>query len=180
MTSTDSFVQEWLKNQAAGYASLTAEERQAIYDFSLLWSLFEAWVLSNNANIPQIRQRVAEAANIGAGIEAAAFQDCLSYFADRYFIDGRFNHRFEHLRFKNQQNSGRAEAEAALNGTQTSGPEILIGLLAIVYRLRNNLFHGEKWTYSFRDQQDNFTHACLVMLRTIELFDQKGLLNTPE
>lgn len=180
MTSTDSPVEKWLKLQAGGYASLSAAEPQAIHDFSLLWSLFEARVLSNNANIPRIRQRVTEAANLGTGIDAAPFQESLAYFTARYYTNGDFNQRFEQLRFQNGQNGGRAEAEAVLNGTQTTAPEILTALLAIIYRLRNNLFHGEKWTYYFKDQLDNFTHACLVLMRTIEMFDQMGLLTTPE
>lgn len=180
MTSKDSTVEEWLEIQVGGYGNLSAEERQAIHDFSLLWSLFEARVLSNNANISRIRQRVTEAANLGGGIDAAPFQESLAYFTARYYDDGNFNHRFEQLRFQNGQNSGRAEAEAVLSGTQTTAAEILIALLAIIYRLRNNLFHGEKWTYYFEDQLDNFTHASGVLMHTIEMFDQKGLLSFPE
>ncbi|MEH6662935.1 MAG: hypothetical protein V7679_14915 [Parasphingorhabdus sp.] len=180
MTSTDSAVEKWLKLQAGGYTNLSADERQAIHDFSLLWSLFEARVLNNNANIPRIRQRVAEAANLGAEIDAAALQESLAYFSARYYTNGNFNHHFEQLRFQNGQNGGRAEAEAVLNGTQTTAPEVLTALLAIIYRLRNNLFHGEKWTYCFKDQLDNFTHASLVLMRTIEIFDQNGLLTAPE
>lgn len=180
MTSTVSAVDEWLRLQAGGYANLCAEELRAIHDFSLLWSLFEARVLDNNANIPRIRERVAEAANIGAGIEVAAFQESLAYFTARYYANGEFNYRFEQLRFQNGQNGGRPEAEAVLNGTQTTAPEILTALLAIIYRLRNNLFHGEKWTYYFKDQLGNFEHACIVLMRTIEIFDAKGLLIVPD
>ncbi len=180
MTSTESAIEEWLELHAGGYAGLSAEERQAIHSFSLLWSLFEARVLSNNANIPRIRQRVAEAASIGAGIDVVPFQESLAYFAARYYNNGAFNYRFEHLRFQNGPNSGRAEAEAVLNGTETSPPRILTALLAIIYRLRNNLFHGEKWTYYFKDQLDNFTHACIILMRTIEMFDKKGLIIVQE
>ncbi|MDZ4273746.1 MAG: hypothetical protein U0975_13880 [Erythrobacter sp.] len=180
MTSTESTIEKWLKLHAGGYAGLSAKERQAIHDFSLLWSLFEARVLSNNANIPRIRERVAQAASIGAGIDAVPFQESLAYFTARYYTNGDFNHRFEQLRFQNGPNGGRAEAEAVLTGTQITAPGILTGLLAIIYRLRNNLFHGEKWAYYFEEQLDNFTHACIVLMRTIEMFEQKGLLTVPE
>ena len=58
--------------------------------------------------------------------------------------------------------------------------ETILALLIIVYRLRNNLFHGEKWNYYFKDQLGNFTHASAILMRTVELFAVKGLLTSPE
>ncbi len=52
-------------------------------------------------------------------------------------------------------------------------------MIIIVYRLRNNLFHGEKWSYYFKDQLGNFTHASTILMRTVELFAAKGLLSAP-
>jgi hypothetical protein len=36
---------QWLLAKAPGFGDLTGEERSAIVDFSLLWSLFEARIL---------------------------------------------------------------------------------------------------------------------------------------
>ena len=77
------------------------------------------------------------------------------------------------------EESGRAEVEAVLSEAQTGSAETILALLIIVYRLRNNLFHGEKWSYYFKDQLGNFTHASAILMRTVELFAVKGLLTVP-
>jgi hypothetical protein len=59
--------------------------------------------------------------------------------------------------------------------TAATASEKLTALFIIVYRLRNNLFHGSKWAYSFKGQLENFTHAGTVLMRAIELFRAKGL-----
>ncbi|RDL46550.1 hypothetical protein BLJAPNOD_06744 [Ensifer sp. M14] len=41
-------------------------------------------------------------------------------------------------------------------------------LTVLVWRFRNNLFHGDKWAYHLQDQLPNFTHANRVLLRLLE------------
>jgi hypothetical protein len=41
-------------------------------------------------------------------------------------------------------------------------------LLVIVYRLRNNLFHGEKWEGGISGQKDNFDNANRVLIAALE------------
>ena len=43
------------------------------------------------------------------------------------------------------------------------------GLLIVVYRLRNNLFHGLKWAYAIRGQHANFGNANTALARALEL-----------
>ena len=50
----------------------------------------------------------------------------------------------------------------------------MLALLMIVWRLRNNLFHGAKWAYGLRDQRENFTHANSVLMRLLERHGQLG------
>jgi len=175
-----SSIEAWLNANTEGYAHLTPEERQAIHEFSLLWSFFEARVMANNASIRDFRARVTQAANHGDGLDVAPFQEALAFFTARYRDSGGFNHRFQALRFHPGPNGGRAEVEAVLSEAQTGSAETLLALLIIVYRLRNNLFHGEKWSYYFKDQLGNFTHASAILMRTVELFAVKGLLTIPE
>jgi len=40
-------------------------------------------------------------------------------------------------------------------------------LLIVVYRLRNNLFHGEKWAYEMKDQRSNFEQANEVLMKAM-------------
>tara|TARA_B100000614_G_scaffold111617_1_gene100153 strand:- start:1007 stop:1162 length:156 start_codon:yes stop_codon:yes gene_type:complete len=48
----------------------------------------------------------------------------------------------------------------------------LLTVLIIVWRFRNNLFHGEKWAYQLQGQLSNFTHANAVLMRLLERHGQ--------
>lgn len=168
--------QEWLIANAYGYADLTPPEVAAINEFCLLWSFFEEWVLENDANIAAIKRKVAEAANRDGGIDLVPFDEPIAFFTSRYFEGGKLTQNFEGLRFQGK-NGGRSEVEAVLDGNDKGAGEILIALLIIVYRLRNNLLHGEKWSYRFKDQFGNFTNANIVLMRAMDVFRSKGLFD---
>lgn len=170
-----STVQEWLNTHAAGYAELEQKEREAISDFCLLWSLFEEWVLENEGSIPMIKSKVTEAVKKDYGLDFGAFEPPLSFFKERYFDGESFNNRFEALRFQGKKN-GRNEVELALSGKAECEADALLALLIIVYRLRNNLLHGEKWSYNLKEQFGNFTNANLVLMHSIEWFLSRGFL----
>ena len=60
--------------------------------------------------------------------------------------------------------------EAVLKGEKTDDCERIVALLIIVYRLRNNLFHGQKWTGDQLGRQfDNFTHANGILMSALEI-----------
>jgi hypothetical protein len=47
------------------------------------------------------------------------------------------------------------------------GPEVYErhkALALIIHRIRNNLLHGEKWSYGLGDQEHNFRHASHVLM----------------
>ena len=50
----------------------------------------------------------------------------------------------------------------------------MLTLLMIVWRFRNNLFHGAKWAYQLRDQRENFTQANSILMRMLEQHGQLG------
>lgn len=47
--------------------------------------------------------------------------------------------------------------------------ECAAAALIIVYRFRNNLFHGTKWGYGIRGQFDNFRHANDVLMAALDV-----------
>ena len=51
-------VQAWLNEYAPGYGELSDQEKNAMMDFYVLWSFFEAQVLNNNASADQIQSIV--------------------------------------------------------------------------------------------------------------------------
>lgn len=157
----------WLKQQVPGYAALSLAERRAIKDFSLLWSLFEGTHLNTSGSANAIAAHVAalQAANRLAA--RPQLQAALLHFRNRYFQNAAFNHAFNSLHFRN--NDRRPFVESVLSGQVNDAASVLSALLIIIYRLRNNLFHGVKWAYGIANQLENFRHANRVLMVTMTL-----------
>jgi hypothetical protein len=157
---------EWLSAKAAGFDALSAPERDAILHFALLWSFFEARVLHTHASAESIA-RAAKQWGADGRLDAAMFKEVLLYFRGRYYRDGAFTEHFADLGFKPRDK--RALVEAVLKGENANLGDTAAALLIVIYRLRNNLFHGVKWAYGIRGQQDNFENANALLMSALEL-----------
>lgn len=139
-----------------GFANLSQDERDAIDDFSFLWSLFEGTEMNRHCSVQTIRQYVINLDQQGRLLNF----DCdmyLGYLKDRYFKNGQLTEYFPHLHL--ERNHNPTEVMEALSIEDATKIVRVIGCLIVVYRLRNNLFHGEKWLYQLQDQKNNFTYA---------------------
>jgi hypothetical protein len=155
----------WLNKSAPGFGDLSDQEISAITYFSLLWSLFEANALHTNASSNRILVLVKEWASQNR-LNLAAFSESLAYFKNRYFNGDEFTHHFHGL---NLRSSDCPElVKAVLGGEKTNDADCVTALLIIVYRLRNNLFHGAKWAYGISDQLENFTNANNTLMVALE------------
>ena len=155
---------EWLRTK--GFASLPQEELDAILHFALLWSLFEAKVLDMRASASSILEVSTRWEHDGL-LKAASFRSDFLYFQSRYFENEEFTHNFASLNFRGNDN--QQLVEAVLKGEKEDIGAITAALLIIVYRLRNNLFHGLKWADGIRGQLDNFTHANSLLMLALDL-----------
>jgi len=54
-------------------------------------------------------------------------------------------------------------------GDKTDTTSSIAALLIIIYRLRNNLFHGLKWAYNIQGQRSNFAHANYVLMTVLDV-----------
>lgn len=61
---------------------------------------------------------------------------------------------------------------SVLDGSNSDPRDRLLTVLMIVWRFRNDLFHGEKWSYHIQDQLSNFTHVNTVLMRLIDSHGQ--------
>ncbi|WP_322084024.1 hypothetical protein [Burkholderia sp. BCC1972] len=150
-----------------GYSDLNDAERAEISNFVLLWSAMEGLVLNRNANPTSLLAAVSVFAERGQ-LRLDLFEASLAYFRDRYFHDDDFTYHFENLLFRRPDR--RPLVEAVLSGQDDDLEHIVGALLLVTYRLRNNLFHGEKWAYGIRGQQANFRHASDVLMCIIKLY----------
>lgn len=166
MTDTAQSASElWLYKHAPGFRDLPDQDRRAIFDFSFLWSLFESKIMDNYAQAGLIGAKVDDWVAEGT-LEDGLYDEELTYFQNRYFANGELTHHFQ---FLNLRTSDHPHLVVSVIERKNDDPrDKILCLLMIVWRLRNNLFHGEKWAYYLRDQLDNFTHANSVLMRVLE------------
>lgn len=156
---------EWLMQKVQGFAALPPQDRDAIVSFSFLWSLFEAQLMGNNANAKKIADAVEQwdaADMLGADL----YDGDLAYFRDRYFQNGDFTYRFAHLNLRKSDMPDLVTS--VISGANDDARDRVLTVLLVVWRFRNNLFHGEKWAYWLEGQLDNFNHANAVLMRALE------------
>lgn len=156
---------EWISRQAPGFGQLSLEERNAIADFSMVWSFFEGTRLGGSGGMPTIRQ-FAEGLEAHGAIGRCEINTYLPYLKHRYIEGGQLNYRFHHLHINRSGNP--PEIIDALQNDNASEKTKLIGCLGIIFRLRNNLFHGEKWHYELREQERNFSNATSFLLKCMQ------------
>ncbi|MQW61595.1 hypothetical protein GHK33_02455 [Sinorhizobium meliloti] len=157
--------EKWLEDRAPGFKALPEPDRRAIFDFAFLWSLFESQVMGNFAQAGRIRAKVDEWAGAG-NLDAGLYDAELVYFRNRYFADGKLTYHFDFLFLRNSDHPELVKA--VLEGANNDPRDRMLALLMIVWRLRNNLFHGAKWAYELRDQRENFTHANSILMRILD------------
>ncbi len=156
----------WLEEQVAEFGNLKDEEKSEIIDFCMLWSFFEGRYLNENGNVNSIREFATKFEKNG-GFTKLKLDECVKYFVDRYVADGEFTHSHESLYLEKSGNP--PEVNQMLKEVSSTTSEKLIGCLVIIYRFRNNLFHGVKWQYNFLGQLDNFTHANKLLMKLMQL-----------
>ena len=145
---------EWLSKEVPAFGELSEREKMAILDFALLWSFFESRCLDNNANMERIRLYVQQLPE--KAVAAHEVEDIAAYFRARYTEKDGFSHRYYRLHL--ERSGDPNEVNRMLRGNADSRTT-LVGCLGIMFRYRNNLFHGEKWEYEIQEQQDNFERS---------------------
>ena len=161
MTPTD-----WLSQNAPGFDSLSTEERQAIADFALLWSLFEAEALATRGSATAIISATGQW-RAQSRLDPLPFQTSLSYFKSRYYAQSSPTQHFHDLNFGSKDR--KPFVEGVFSGSDSDPSNCVPALLIVVYRLRNNLFHGVKWAYGIQGQLQNFDHANQVLLHSLSI-----------
>lgn len=156
---------DWLLKNAPGFCDLADDERQALAEFSLLWSLFEARVMGTNASARRIYDAVRRW-SVEDTLDATVYDSELAYFRNRYFDGSEFTYRLEHLHL---HRANRPDLVRAVIDGSNNEPCDRIGVIHnIVLRLRNNLFHGMKWQYRLKGQLENFRNASAVLVKSLE------------
>src|SRR5262245_57502375 len=143
---------EWLRQRLQGFPpAQQAELVKAITDFALLWGFFEGMVLGTDGSQNRIAQRVRDwhgAVNFQIG----DFAEHLEYFRTRYCPNGNWDPEYDMLR---RLSPHREVLVRRVLERQTEDPVACVtGILLLLLRIRNNLFHGRKMRWGFQDQAE--------------------------
>lgn len=150
---------DWIANQDYGFNRVSDEERKLASDFAILWTYFEAQVCDTEATPPKLKALAREIGTAEA-LDPAPIQDAMAHFRNRYIQNGEPSHHFTDLHFLEKY--AQPVWSILASDYKDMATELEAALL-IVHRYRNNLFHGVKWAYSLRGQEDNFSHAIQLL-----------------
>ena len=159
----------WLEARGSGYEALSQEERDAIAHFAFLWSFFESVALGRRGSAAGLVRVATEWQDAGLLLEDS-FGAALGHFQSRYYSNGAFTQHFGHLNLRRQDKP--VLVARVIRGEAVGIAQATAAVLIIVYRFRNNLFHGEKWTYRLQGQLENMAHANDVLMEAIELHER--------
>ena len=157
---------EWLEQNAPGFCQLPYDEWLAITNFLFLWSLFEAKVLKHCGSARAAIEATKRWAEDGL-LTKETFEPQINYFRSRYYVHGEYTCYFERLNLR--QSDSPELVKEVLRNVDAEIDDVAAAILIIVYRIRNNLFHGLKWTYDLYGQLENFNHANATLMKGIDL-----------
>ena len=169
---------EWIKNFFDNGVDLNNEGIDRVRNFSLLWNLFETFACNRRADINSISNAV-DTINEREQITTELIAEHLEYFKERYFNeDGSPKQIFEGLKFRPGQTDPAAKQKVTetLTGQIDNPAENLKSLLFILYRFRNNLFHGEKEVIRLNGQINNFTVANDLLTKVLSIMKRQYLI----
>jgi len=166
-------VERWLADNIQTAYQFGTETYLSIADFCVMWAIFECTELNDTDNsldeLTNVASRVSQHMN--------SLDEPLAFWRSRYVENGQINGRFTKLRFSHQPHIELVH-RVLLNRTFNT-QERIHALLLIVYRLRNNLFHGAKDITTIDGQRNNLDMASKVMRDVITSSGRHIFLNSP-
>ena len=163
--NTNSFsANSWIAANCVGANHLHPETVDVVSNFTLMWNFFEGVACDNRANIRTFERLSEEIGQHGVQIEG--LEEAVKFWTFRYWTGSEFRDRFDGLHFR--ANDRRDHVEAVLRGEKTDQTSKLLAVMILVYRLRNNLFHGIKTVDMLNDQAVNLDMACKTLAAVLE------------
>ncbi|KEY58484.1 hypothetical protein [Serratia sp. DD3] len=135
---------------------------QALFEFTLVFSLAEQRLMdgyAKGANSEKYASILVDDNDINA-------EQQFEYFKERYISAGDATNRLESLCPHARE---KTEIYNALNKQEPSRVEMANAVMKIAIRLRHNLFHGRKWEYMLREQEDNLNMVTKLLSQYLRL-----------
>lgn len=151
---------KWFSQFSESGAEIDAAELQPVLEFTLIWNLFERETCDRFARIDSVRQHVNRASNRGL-LQRESYEQYLTFFRQRYPHHDEGEFLADRLlsgqrRYMTRDIEDINLLRDILAGTSTDTNNVVYSLLFVAFRVRNNLFHGEKDVYTLHLQKDLF------------------------
>ena len=166
---------QWIQVHCRGADQLHPRTLDAVVNFALMWNLFEGSVCGHAANVPTFKRLAAALAS--QTLHQADIDGPLGFFSTRYVSERALRPRFDGLRFRSRDHL--AHVEAVLLGKRQDQEGQILALLMIVYRLRNNLFHGMKRIDMLNRQRETLDMGCRVLATLMQAHSGYLMLKAP-
>jgi hypothetical protein len=153
---------EWIKENVDGCSYLKPETTELISDFTLMWSVFEASEGNDTELVQQIHNL---SCRLAQDMPLDAVDDLVDYWANRYIRCDKAKEHSRYLKFRDRRQ--RALVMETLANPDANLQQKLESCLLIVYRYRNNMFHGLKSILRMNGQKENFIHAISLLQRVL-------------
>ncbi|MFT4792179.1 MAG: hypothetical protein ACJAVR_001275 [Paracoccaceae bacterium] len=160
-------IEEWLVSKPYGYGDLSCEEKHVAMQFMSVWGIWELKVCglieSNGQSLGRVGIDSFTEGHLNAEIWLKSAGESVAYFKDRYKDAGKLSALGLHRDRKMQ-----CLVQKIINTNTYSESECAKAVMYIAYRLRNNLFHGVKWSDGLQGQAGNFRHASHALMRSLD------------
>lgn len=140
------------------------QSRRFLFEFAVIWNLFEKKKMGNNASIAKVSRFVEGLQNI----ENINVTEIFEYFKNRYTNNTDHPNLFEALRWRDKEKDKKDETYRILTLENPIGKDKIKAILYIIFRLRNNLFHGEKSILTIDQQRATFNLVNSFLLDILE------------
>lgn len=157
---------EWLQNNRY-YSELDEDKLKSVFYFSLIWNVYEKEMCGKYGGIGKHPKKHAR--NLADKIDENILMEVFNYFKNRYVLNGEATPHF--ITFEFNKDEIKAEVFECLSSANPSNKDKLKALLCIAFRLRNNLFHGEKPVEKLYEQNENFRQINLILIELINSKD---------
>lgn len=167
---------EWLQDfLKVDFNSPALTEIENVKNFALLWNLFERYFCNKFATLNKIQTNIKQLNKYNYSFPENIYNECYAYYKTRYLTDEKTNELFENL-FLGRDERHKQILKSTLENPDSIMKEKILACLIIIYRLRNNLFHGSKNIARLNYQNENFKIANQVIMSFLSFLKSNNKL----
>ena len=138
-----------------GHCNLHNKTYEACASFLFYTSWFEELLFNDiHRQCAQKNEKICQ--DLVVMIDISKYDFLGNFLSDRYIVGENTSGKFHHLKLNNSQKEDVRNALYLYKTNQTHDWKLLWAYLMVVYRFRNNMFHGNKGLVNINEYVDPF------------------------